>query len=121
MKATNLLEKLEFHEEGPHAEPLFVDKDARILRFTLKPGQSIREHVAPSSPFYLVVLRGSGLFVGGDGREQEFGPMSLLVFQPGEAHAIRARDEELVFVGFLHGAPTATNSDRVGGSIGRSV
>jgi hypothetical protein len=30
-----------------------------------------------------------------------------LIFEPGEVHAIRAQDEELVFVAFLHGAPAA--------------
>ncbi len=44
------------------------------------------------------------MFEGSDGNEQQFGPNSLLVFDPGENHLIRALDEELVFVGFLHGA-----------------
>ncbi len=121
MKSINLLEDVEFHEQNPDAQPLFVDKNGRILRFTLRPGQSISEHAAPSSPFYVVVLSGSGLFAGGDGREEEFGPMSLLVFEPGEGHTVRARDQALIFVGFLHGAPAAGASDRMGGIIGRNA
>ncbi len=107
MNATQLLEKLEFHDKNPYAEPLLVDEMGRILRFTLRPGQSVREHNAPHSPVYLVVLQGHGMFAGGNGPEQEFGPHSLLTFAAGEEHAIRALDEDLVFVAFLHGAPGA--------------
>ncbi len=65
MKTANLLENLKFGSKDPHTEPLHVDRQGRVILFTLKPEQSIREH-----------------------------------------HAIRAV-EELVFVGFLHGAPGA--------------
>ncbi len=104
MKFTNLMENLKFGINDPHAEPLHVDKQGRAILFTLKPEQSIREHNAPSSPFFMVVLRGKGIFAGGDGVEHTCGPNTLLVFDAGEQHAIRAI-EELVFVGFLHGAP----------------
>jgi quercetin dioxygenase-like cupin family protein len=70
----------------------------------LKPGQSIREHNAPNSPFFVVVLQGKGIFAGGDGIEQTLGPNTLLIFDPGENHFIRGLDE-LVFVGFLHEVP----------------
>jgi len=106
MKVTNLLENLEFGNKEPHAEPLHADKEGRAILFTLKPGQSIREHNAPSSPFFVVVLKGWGVFTGGDGIERTCGPDTLLVFDTAEQHAIRAVDE-LVFVGFLHGAPLA--------------
>lgn len=104
MKTIPLLENQEFHDKDPYAQPLFVDKTGRILRFTLQPGQSIRGHNHPDSPFYIVVLKGQGIFASGDGTEQQSGPNSLLVFDVGENHVIRALDEELVFVGFLHGA-----------------
>ena len=96
-----------FHDNNPYAEPLFVDKWGRVLRFALKPGQAVREHTAPHSPVYLVVLQGTGLFSGSDDVEHPYGPGSLLIFEPGEVHAIRAQDEELVFVALLHGAPAA--------------
>lgn len=105
MKATNLLENLKFMDKDPHAEPLHVDEQGRAILFTLKPKQSIREHNAPSSPFFVVVLKGKGVFSGGDGVEHTYGPNTLLVFDAGENHAIHAVDEELVFVGVLHGAP----------------
>jgi quercetin dioxygenase-like cupin family protein len=105
MKVANLLENLKFGSTEPHAEPLHVDKDGRAILFTLKPGQSIREHNAPSSPFFVVVLKGKGVFTS-DGSEQTCGPDTLLVFDAAEQHAIHAI-EQLVFVGFLHGAPLA--------------
>ncbi len=106
MKSVNLMENWVFHEKNPTADPLYVDHQGRVLLFTLKAGQSIREHEAPHSPFYLVVLHGRGIFIGGDGSKQTFGPNSLLIFDAGEKHTIRALDD-LVFVGFLHGAPGA--------------
>jgi len=106
MKSVNLLENRKFMDKEAHAQPLHVDRNGRAILFTLKPDQSIREHNAPSSPFYVVILNGRGIFAGSDDVEQTFGPNTLLVFDPGENHLIRALDE-LVFIGFLHGAPGA--------------
>lgn len=118
MKATQLLEDLQFDNREAHAEPLYVDKDRRVIRFTLRPGQSIKEHNAPDSPFQVVVLQGEGTFTGKDGKEVKAKPNTLLLFDPGENHSIRAVNEDLVFVGFLHGAPSNV-SEKVGGTIGR--
>lgn len=85
MKVMDALEKLEFRETTPHAQPLFVSAGGRILRFALRPGQKIAEHSAPNSPLYLLVLQGRGVFTGGDGTEQTCGPNALLVFDPGES------------------------------------
>jgi quercetin dioxygenase-like cupin family protein len=117
MKAMQLFDEIEFREKKPEAQPLYVDRHGRVLRFTLKPGQSIKEHNAPDSPLYMVVLKGKGMFAGGDEKEELFGPNSLLVFDPGENHSIRALDQELVFIGILHGAPSNI-SEEVGGVIG---
>lgn len=118
MKTMQLLEGLKFTDKAPNSEPLFVDAQGRVLRFTLRPGQSIREHHAPHSPFYVVVLQGHGLFADGDGHEQQLGPNSLLIFDPAENHAIHAVNEELVFVGFLHGV-AGMPPDKVGGTLTR--
>ncbi len=107
MKATNLLENLKFGDKDPHAEPIHSARDGRAILFTLKPGQSIREHKAPSTPFFVVVLKGKGVFSGADGDAHTYGPNTLLVFDAGENHLIRAINEELVFIGFLHGSPLA--------------
>jgi quercetin dioxygenase-like cupin family protein len=105
MKTIQLLEELEFGEAHPIAKAIHVDENGRLLRFTLRPGQTVKEHSAPSSPVYLVVLKGNGLFSGEDEKEHLCGVNSLLIFRPEEKHTIRALDEELVFVAFLHGAP----------------
>jgi quercetin dioxygenase-like cupin family protein len=105
MQTINLTEQLEFREPNPYAQPLHVDDNGRILRFMLKPGQSIREHRAPHSPFYAVILAGEGMFAGADGQEQRMGPGTLLIFAPGETHQVRALEAELVFIGFLQGIP----------------
>lgn len=105
MKTYALLDKLTFRDQNPMAEPLSVDEQGRVLRFMLQPGQSIREHQVPSSPFFVVVLQGEGVFTGADGAEQRVGPHTLLAFAPGEKHAVRALDEALVFVGILHSVP----------------
>ncbi len=107
MKTFQLLENIEFHDPNPYAQPLQVEEHSRILRFALKPGQTVREHQAPSSPVYLVVLKGNGLFAGTDGVEQLFGPNTLLTFEPGESHAIRALDDELIFLAIMHGVERA--------------
>lgn len=107
MKAISLTENQKFNPEHAHAEPLHVDKHGRVILFTLEPGQTIIEHHAPSSPFYVVTLSGEGVFTGGDGQEQSVGPQTLLVFEPGEKHTVRALKDIFVFIGFLHGAPGA--------------
>ncbi len=106
MKSVNLFENWKFDDKGPRAEPLHVDRNGRAILFTLQPEQTIRAHNVPSSPFFVIILEGQGIFTGGDGVEQVVGSNTLLVFEPGEQHAIRALDN-LVFVGFLHGAPGA--------------
>ncbi len=107
MKSVNLLENLTFGDKDPHAEPIYSARDGRAILFTLKPGQSIPEHNAPSTPFFVVVLKGKGVFAGSNGDTHTYGPNTLLVFDAGENHLIRAINEELVFIGFLHGSPLA--------------
>ncbi len=118
MKSKQLLENLEFHNSEPFAQPLLVDQNSRILRWMLKPGQRIAEHKVPDSPFYVIVLKGRGMFAGSDGQEQEYGPNSLLIFDPDELHSVRAMDEVLVFVSFLQ-AVDSMRPGRTGGEIGR--
>lgn len=119
MRTMELLEGVEFNATRAHAVPLFVDHDGRILRFTLRPGQSLKEHTAPNSPVYLVILKGRGVFAGGDGKEHELGPNSLVVLDQGEKHSVRALDQDLVFVGFMHGEKSA-RADRVIGTMAHS-
>lgn len=116
MRTMNLSDNLIFKEDEPFAEPLWVSKDGRILRFCLQPNQSIEEHTVPNSPFYVVILQGRGLFTDGQGKKTHAEPGTLLVFEPGEEHSVHAQGEELVFVGFLHGVP-GTRTEHLGGTM----
>ncbi len=107
MKPFKLYENWVFHDDNPYAEPLHVDAEKRILRFALRPRQQVREHVAPNSPVHIVVLKGQGVFTGADGVEHQHGEGTLLIFDSGEKHSIRALEEDLVFMVILHGAPGA--------------
>jgi quercetin dioxygenase-like cupin family protein len=105
MQEIRLHEDWVFHEENPFAEPLYVDHEKRVLRFALRPGQVVKEHVAPSSPVHIIILKGHGTFTGDDGIEHQHGQGRLLIFDSGEKHSIRAQDVDLVFIAILHGAP----------------
>ena len=59
------------------------------------------------------------MFAGADGVEREFGPNDILIFDKGETHAVRALDEELVFVGFLRGVE-GTRPGKIGGLLADS-
>jgi quercetin dioxygenase-like cupin family protein len=67
MNAKQLFEDLEFHDAEPFAQPLLVDQRSRIIRWMLKPGQQIVEHKLPHSLFYLIVVKGQGMFAGRGG------------------------------------------------------
>jgi quercetin dioxygenase-like cupin family protein len=107
MNAFSLFDHIKFDEHRPHAEPVSVGKDSRALLFCLRAGQILKEHNAPHSPVNILVLKGQGMFSGGDRREQQLGPNALVVIAPGEGHTIRALNEDLVFVAILHGAQPA--------------
>lgn len=111
MKTFKVHENIIFNDPNPNAEPLHVDQYGRILRFALQPGQIVQEHNAPNSPVNIVILQGQGLFTGGNGQERKFGLDTMLLFDPGENHTIKALDEPLVFLAILHEAP---NPDRKG-------
>jgi quercetin dioxygenase-like cupin family protein len=105
MKTFELYENIIFNDTQPNAEPLHVDRDGRILRFALQPGQTVKEHTAPHTPVNIVILQGQGIFAGSDGVGRKFGPETMLLFDPGEPHSIEALDEQLVFLVILHEAP----------------
>lgn len=118
MRMMNALENVAFREQTANAEPLVVDEHTRIIRFALQPGQTIKGHNAPASPFYVVVLQGRGVFTDGDDVEHEVGPNALLAFDVGENHSVRAQDEPFVFLGFLRAVPSVPEGKK-GGVLGR--
>ena len=74
----DLLKDVEFKEEHPHAETILADRDTRLIRFSLLPGQSIKEHSAPSSPVYIIILEGRATFTGGENIVCELGAVSCV-------------------------------------------
>lgn len=118
MRVMDLLQDVTFRETAPTAEPIYFDPHGRILRFSLQPGQQIAKHKVPTSPLYIVILQGEGVFRGGDGTERRVGPNTLLVFDPAEEHAVWAEDQELVFVAFLRSVPGA-RPEKAGGTLVR--
>ena len=116
MRSLSLLNNPVFHDDKPYSEPLYIDSHGRILRFMLKPGQTIVEHKTPTSPFYVVVLQGVGFFTDGEGQETQVKPNDLLVFDLGEKHSVRAGDNDFIFLGILHNAPNV-RPDHVSGTM----
>ena len=114
MKTVGLLDGLEWHNRGDagRAQALHYDNHSRALRWTLRPGQTVREFTTQRTPIYLIVLLGSGVFAGADGKEEKLGPNSLVIFDQGEGHSVRAADRDLVFVAVLHegGNPESTDA-----------
>ena len=108
MRVLDLLDGLEWHDSDSagRAQALQYDRQGRrALRWTLRPGQVVKEFVTDQTPIHVVVLLGEGVFTGGDGEEHRLGPNSLIVFDEGEPHSARAL-RSLVFVAFLHDART---------------
>ena len=105
MEIINLMEGIKFNDSHPIAHPIHVDKNGRVLQFALKPGQVLKEHSSPSSPVYLLVLKGEGVFKGGGDSQATAVPGSILIYDVNEKHSVKAGDEELVFVAILHGSP----------------
>jgi quercetin dioxygenase-like cupin family protein len=108
MKTFQLLEHPVFHDKDPFAEPLHVSNTGRVLRFALRPQQEVREHRAPHSPVYIIVVQGEGMFAGADGMEHKYGPNALMIFDADESHTIRSLDHDLVFLAILHETPYYT-------------
>lgn len=106
MKTIDLFDGLEWHDsEGPgRAQALHYDGHGRALRWTLRPGQEVREFTADQTPIYIVILQGQGMFSGADGKEELLGRESLIIFDQGEKHSARALYEDLVLIAILHEA-----------------
>jgi quercetin dioxygenase-like cupin family protein len=118
MKTLALLSDLIFRDDNPNAQPILVDAHSRIIRFTLRPGQKIKEHRSPNSPLYIVVVQGSGIFSGANGESSTFGPNSLLIFDEGESHSIEALDKDLIFIAFLREFSKNIPEEKTGGLLG---
>ncbi|MEM7007707.1 MAG: cupin domain-containing protein [Thermodesulfobacteriota bacterium] len=109
MEHVELLKDIKFSDEHPIAQSIHADKNGRLLHFALEPGQEIKEHSSPTSPVYIVVLKGEGTFYSGDGSNIKAKLGSIIMYEVGEKHSIKAGEEQLVFVAILHGAPRKEN------------
>ena len=108
MQTIKLLEHVEFDDntDHGHAQALFADAGTRVLRFTLKDGQSVKTHHA-HSPVVMVVVDGVGRFTGADGQHVQAGANVMLVFSAGEDITVEHVGGDLVFLGLQHGAAGA--------------
>lgn len=105
MKIINPNEKISFNKEHAIADPLFINKNNRLLRFSLLPCQSIKEHKSPSSPVLISIIKGRGLLWGEDGEKKQIDTNLIIIFTQNETHGISVLDEEQVFLALLHGSP----------------
>jgi quercetin dioxygenase-like cupin family protein len=96
MQVLSPLYGLEFNDRRPHATSLAPSLAARIVRFTLRAGQSLRTHDALESYVYLFVVKGEGLFEGVSEPRRVRG-CAIVVINPGETYSVQAL-EDLVFV-----------------------
>jgi quercetin dioxygenase-like cupin family protein len=103
MKTFNLFENLQYKQDANDglAEPLHVTDTGRVLRFTFRPGQSIPKADSPSSPMFYIVLKGQAIFTDAGGREQNLGPNTLVIYEPGEEFKVRAGNEEVIMLAVM--------------------
>jgi quercetin dioxygenase-like cupin family protein len=105
MEYVDLMQDIKFNDSHPIAQTIHADKNGRLLQFALEPRQELKEHSNSSSPVYLLILKGEGVFRAEGGAETVAGPGSIVICDVDEKHSVQARDEELVFVAILHGSP----------------
>jgi len=109
MEYVDLTEGVKFNDSHPIAQSIHADENGRLLQFALKPGQELKEHSNSTSPVYLLVLKGVGVFRGNNDSRITAGPGSILIYDIDEKHSVTAGDQELVFVAILHGSPRKDN------------
>lgn len=109
MKSFDILDDVEFNDDHPAAKSILIDKDSRLIRFCLLPGQIIKEHSSPSSPVYIIILEGKGLFSNEEGILEKFGENTCIKYDQNEKHSIQAIDEKLIFIALLRGSPRKEN------------
>jgi quercetin dioxygenase-like cupin family protein len=115
MKVFHLVDELEYDQDRPHAEPLFVSDTGRVLLFTFHPGQAIPEADAPSSPMFYIVLAGDAQFTNARGQEEHFGPNTMVAYDPGEKFEVTAGPEGAVIVAVMRETQMARRESARGG------
>ncbi len=92
----DLLERLQFSDQGPQTQVLSEVPEARLVGFALRAGQEIREHRNPSR-LLAQVIEGSLVFTVA---EQPFPLRAGMVLQvdAGVAHSLRATADALMLL-----------------------
>jgi quercetin dioxygenase-like cupin family protein len=92
----DLLERLQFREQGPQAQVLEDRPEVRLVGFALRAEQEITEHRSPSRLF-VQVIDGSLVFTVAD---QSFALRAGLVLQvdAGVPHSLRATSDALMLL-----------------------
>jgi redox-sensitive bicupin YhaK (pirin superfamily) len=99
----DLTEGLQFDDRGPTMQNLVSDQVGKIVRFSLKAGQTLEERRAPYVPVYLVVVQGKVSVKAKAIDGQSCGVGCLIVFGEHEGYTIQA-ESDAVLAGFLHWA-----------------
>lgn len=85
--------------------------DARLVVFRLLPGQQVAAH-RNASTVTILVLSGGGVLTGEDAGqtvELHCAAGDLVVYQPNEAHSMRATESELVLLATITPRPGERN------------
>ena len=102
MRAMDVWEQLEFRDNAPNAQPLYVDAAGRILRFALRPGQ----RVLVEGPFGRLTPRARtqrkvALIGAGVGLAPLRALAEGLSYAPGEAVLLQRYRDHVLFAGEL--------------------
>lgn len=65
----------------------------RLVVFRIEPGQEIAMHTNPGTVL-LSVISGHGTIFGGEDESHQVGPGSMVAYEPGEPHGMRASGEQ---------------------------
>ena len=110
MKSLSLLENVEFHAQSPYAEPLFVSDEPVSYASRCGQARSCRSTMRRIHPCLLRCCK-AGDCSRAPMVSAAFGPNSLVIFDAGENHSIRALNEDLVVLVFLREAPDAKSTE----------
>ncbi len=86
---------LKFDPSGPRTEKVYQDENARVVRFYLKKGQSVKPHRSRSSVF-ITVLKGKARFTKGDTGSEDLSEGATIFYRPEELHGFTALEDSVL-------------------------
>jgi quercetin dioxygenase-like cupin family protein len=93
------------HPGRPAMSLMHDGADARLVVFRIATGQSVPVHTSAST-VVLHILSGSGLVSGVDG-ELQVSAGTVIAYEPGEPHGMRAPTEELTLLAVIAPRPAS--------------